>query len=473
MIAPPPATPPAPGSPRVPADLPAIGPVPDLRLSRPVRLELAGGTRAVIVAHPTVPRIELRLTLAAGDARATVPGSSELLGRTLLAGTTRRDGATLARALQMIGADLHVSQDSDVCVLSGSVLRDHEAALYELVAEVVTEAAFPNDELLLERGRLAEHLRMARATPHFPAHETIRAQLYGAHPYGRPTPTESQVRRCGPAAVRRLHQDGFGPVDAHLTVVGDVEPRRTAQRLRVAFGDWHGRRHSWRLPQVRHRPPSAITLIDRPEAVQTACVLAAGAPPLGHPDHLPLLLATAILGGGGPSRLMLNLRERHGYTYNPFAMTDSHLGDTLVLCGADVRCEVTAPALVEILYELGRLATTLVDPDELEGAQRYLAGTRVIAVQTQAGVAGSLASAALHGQDHRYLETFARRARAVTAADVRQVAARYLAPSRIHVVLVGPADAVAADVAALAPVTVRRGAARGSATRQRTGRGRR
>lgn len=462
MTAPPVSTAAAtPGRPAVPDDLPAIGPVPDLRLGRAVRVELDGGARATVIPHPTVPRIELRLVLPAGGARATVPGSSELLGRTLLAGTSRRDGAALAQELQMIGGDLHVSQDADVLVLSGSVLSDHELRLYELVREVVTEAAFPADELRLERGRLAEHLRMARATPHFPAQEAVRAEVYGTHPYGRPTPTEGQVRRCGGAAVQALHRSGFTPGAAQLTVVGDVEPRRTALRLRRAFDGWRGRRGGWRLPAVRHRPGGVITLVDRPEAVQTTCMVAFGAPPLGHPDHIPLLLATAILGGGSPSRLMLNIRERHGYTYNPFAVTDSHLGDTLILAGADVRCEVTAPALTEILYELGRLATSEVGADELAGAQRYLAGTRVIAVQTQAGVAGSLASAALHGQDHRYLETFARRVRDVTAQDLRAVAARYLAPRVAHVVLVGPAEQVAGEVAALGPVVVRRVPARG------------
>ncbi|HUY97085.1 MAG TPA: pitrilysin family protein [Verrucomicrobiae bacterium] len=446
--------------PPLPADLPAIGPVPDLRLRRPVRTQLEGGTRTTIVAHATVPRLELRLAVPAGSAHASVPGSAELLSHTLLAGTRVRDGATLAQDLQMIGADLHVSQDGDVLVLSGSVLSEHEQELYELVAEVVTGPAFPADELQLERGRIAEQLRMARAAPHFPAQEVARAAVYGPHPYGAATPTESQIRRCGAAAIRSLHRATFGARAAQLTVVGDVDPRRTARRLSRAFAAWDGRRGSWRLPPVHHRPAAGITLVDRPEAVQTVCIVAAGAPPVGHPDHLPLLLATAILGGGGPSRLMLNIRERHGYTYNPFAMTDSHLGDTLLLAGADVRCEVTGPALTEILYELGRLATGEVTAAELEGAQRYLAGTRVIAVQTQAGVAGSLASAALHGQDHRYLETFARRVRAVTARDVRAVAARYLAPRSVHVILVGPAERIAREVAPLGVVTVRRSGAR-------------
>lgn len=449
------------GRPALPPDLPVIGPVPDLRLARPLRTELDGGTRVTVVPQPSVPRVELRVMIPAGTARAIVPGSAELLGHTLLDGTARLDGATLARELQMIGADLDVSQDADVLVLNASVLREHEAALYELAAEVVTGATFPASELQLERGRLAEHLRMARATPHFPAHETVRAQVYGRHPYGRPTPTEAQVRRCGPGPVRALHAQAFVPAASQMTVVGDVDPRRTAQRLRRAFAPWRGRRRAWHLPAVRHLPSPGITLVDRPDAVQTVCVVAAGAPPLGHPDHLPLLLATSILGGGGPSRLMLNIRERHGYTYNPYAITDPHLGDTLVLCGADVRCEVTAAAVNEILYELGRLATTLVQAEELEGAQRYLAGTRVIAVQTQAGVAGALANAALHGQDHRYLETFARRVRATTAAQVREVAAYYLAPSRVHIVLVGPARQIAGAVAALGPVSVHRWSAPG------------
>ena len=440
--------------------IPALGPVPQLRLGRPLRTQLDNHLSLVVVARTAVPRVELRLLVPAGSALAPVPASGELLRRTLLTGTAQRDGVTLTGDLHSIGGDLHVAQDEDVLVLQGSALAEYEAELYELVADVVLHAAFAPAEVAAERVRLIEGLRMARSTPHFPAGEALGAAVYGDHPYGWPTPTDRQVRRCGPAVLRELHHRRFRPGSAQLTVVGAVEPRRSAARVRRAFAAWNGRGGQGRAPAVRQHPPGPLTLIDRPGSVQTVIDLAVSTPPLDHADHLPLLLATTILGGGMASRLFRNLRERHGYTYSPRTHGDAHLRDTLVVSGAEVRTEVTGAAYSELLYELGRLATTEVSTEELEGAKRYVAGTRLIAVQTQSGLAGSLASLGAHGLDHRYLETFAGRIERVGAADIRAAAARHLAPGRCHTVMVGDASRILREVQVFGPVTLRR-AARG------------
>ncbi len=436
--------------------IPALGPVPRLRLGRPLRTELDNQLSLTVVARTAVPRVELHLLVPAGTVLAPVPASGELLRRALLTGTAHRDSVTLTGDLHSIGGDLQVAQDEDVLMIQGSALAEYEAELYELVADVALHATFPAAEVAAERVRLAEGLRMARSTPHFPAGETLRALVYADHPYGWPTPTDGQVRRCGAPIVRELHRRRFRPGAAQLTVVGAVDPRRSVARVRRAFGDWRGRGGQGRAPAVRHRPPGPLTLIDRPGSVQTVVDLAVSTPPIGHPDHLPLVLATTILGGGMASRLFRNLRERHGYTYGPRTQGDSHLRDILVVSGAEVRTEVTGAAYAELLYELGRLATTDVSAEELEGAKRYVTGTRLIGVQTQAGLAGSLASLGAHGLDHRYLETFADRIGRIGAADVRAVAARHLAPGRAQTVMVGDAKRILDEVRVFGPVTLRR-----------------
>jgi predicted Zn-dependent peptidase len=137
-------------------------------------------------------------------------------------------------------------------------------------------------------------------------------------------------------------------------------------------------------------------------------------------------------------------------------MSDAHLRDSLLGASLDVRTEVTAAAYVEVLYELGRLAAVEVGPDELAETRNYLAGVRVIMLQTQAGLASSLSQVRAHGLDHRYLEGYSDRLAAVTPAELRRAAARYLSPTNLTTVMVGDAAEAATDLARVVPVRIRR-----------------
>jgi predicted Zn-dependent peptidase len=103
---------------------------------------------------------------------------------------------------------------------------------------------------------------------------------------------------------------------------------------------------------------------------------------------------------------------------------------------------VTAPALLEIRYEMGRMATLPVTPDELDSARRYLIGTTALSTQTQSGLADYLFALSLSGLGLDYLRQLPKRLEKVTVGEVRDAAARYMAPARLPTVIVGDAEAV-------------------------------
>ena len=90
---------------------------------------------------------------------------------------------------------------------------------------------------------------------------------------------------------------------------------------------------------------------------------------------------------------------------------------------------MTAPSLVEILHELGRVCTLPLEADELEAAARYRSGSLALAIQTQAGLASQLAVLASHGLGPDYLRALPQRYAAVTARRGAAAAQRWLAPT--------------------------------------------
>ncbi|HUY54485.1 MAG TPA: pitrilysin family protein [Candidatus Nanopelagicaceae bacterium] len=439
--------------------VPVTGPVPPVRVTGVSQTVLPNGVAVMVVPRPTVPRVEFRLSLPAGAAMGPSAAAAELLAMGIPLGTAELDQAQLAERIQDLGGSLHVSQDHDRLYLQAAALSEAEEELYRLLADLVMAPQFPAHDLATERAKLVEGLRMARAEPHFPAGEGLGRLIYGDHPYGRPEPSETTVRRTGRRALLDLHRRSFSPWTAQITVVGDVDARRTQARLRRAFSPWQGPRHVPGLPAVRAGRSDEIHFIGRPGSVQTVVVAGSSGPTHGHPDHVALTLATAVLGGGFTSRMMNNLREDKGYTYSPHARLSNHLLDGLATASMEVRNEVTGAAYLELVYELGRLASLEVPREEIETTRSYLSGSRVIMLQTQAGLATALAQVRAHGLDHRYLERYSKQLAQTSAQQVMAAARRYLAPTAMTFVMVGDPEA-ASQLEALAPVRMVRSANR-------------
>ena len=438
--------------------VPLPGPPRPLKAPAVAERKLRSGLRALVVRKANVPKVELQLVIPLG--RRTASGAPErLLAKTLTSGTTDRSSMEIATELQRLGASLDAAASADGIGLGGSVLAPNLDAYLALTSEVLVDASFPNDEIVVERERVAQEITIARSQPQYVAQEALRRRLFGTHPYGVVFPEPSTVARTGRAAIRRVHAERVQPREATLILVGDVRPQQALDRVENALGGWRRRAA---LPKVADPPsprPGAMRIVDRPGAVQTNIRVGGIVLPPGHPDSYALECANAIFGGNASSRFFLNVREDKGYTYSPYS-TIQHLRRVSYFeVGADVGTEVTAPSLIETRYELGRMAALEVGKEELEAVQRYLTGLMSLRIQSQRGLAAMLARLSIFGLDIDYLRDYPRRLAAVTTADVLDVTARYLAPAKLVTVLVGDASRIAGPVEALESVEVVSGTA--------------
>jgi zinc protease len=175
----------------------------------------------------------------------------------------------------------------------------------------------------------------------------------------------------------------------------------------------------------------------RPGAVQTTIRLAGAAPSRTDPGYAAAALANLVFGGYFSSRWVSNIREDKGYTYSPHSGLEHPSAGSRFLAGADVATDVTAPALLETLYELGRIATVPVDQAELDQARRYAIGTLALSTASQAGLAGLLSQLAGAGLGVDWLREHPAALEKVTVDDVLEAGARWFAPSALTPVLVG------------------------------------
>lgn len=439
-------------APALSASVPALGTPRRARKLNTLERTLDSGLRVLVVRKPGVPLVEVRLRIPFLSGRAAHAARASLLSDSVLTGTAGHDRAGLAAAVQRLGGDLGFGIDADRLQLSGNVLATNLRGYLDVVADVLTSATYPNAEVVAERERLVERLTIARSRAGVVAAEALAHRMWGDHPYALDLPESDDVQAVIAAQVRRLHGDLVRPGEATLVIVGDVSAARTADLVAKALDGWAGTAATPRVPALPAVDPGPLLLVDRPGSVQSSLRLGADALRRDDERYPALQLANLIFGGYFSSRWTENIREDKGYTYGPHSGIDHHaLGSSLQL-QADVATEVTGPALLETLYELGRIASLAPSVDEVESARQYAIGTLALSTATQSGLASTLAALSGVGLGPDWLAEHPRRLAKVTRDEIAAAASEFFAPTRFVSVVVGDSDAVRGPLAALTAV---------------------
>jgi zinc protease len=429
--------------------LPALGPVRKLEVPQESERMLSNGLCVRAIRRPSVPLVELRLRIPFARAHLA---RAELLAQTLFTGTGTMSTRDIATGLQAVGGGLSAGVDPDWLIISGNGLVTGLDRILEILAEVLTDAAYPSDEVATERDRLIDRIQVANSQPAHLVRVALLKRMYGEHPYAVQTPEPDQVRAVDPPQLRALHAERVRPTGANLVIVGDLSPEKALDAAERALTRWQGAGTPAEMPPAPPLTPGPLLLVDRPGLVQSSLRVALPAVERTHPEHAALQLANLVFGGYFSSRWVENIREDKGYTYGPHSLIEHAAAGSALIAAAEVATEVTAPALLETYYELGRLASLPPKEDELEQARQYALGTLRLGMSTQSGLAGLASMYAAFGLRLDFLAEHANRLAKATRDEVAEAAARYLAPSRAVTVVLGDAERVEKALAALVPV---------------------
>jgi predicted Zn-dependent peptidase len=195
-------------------------------------------------------------------------------------------------------------------------------------------------------------------------------------------------------------------------------------------------------------------MVARPGSVQTALRFISLGISRTDPDYLPLVVANRVLGGSSSSRLFQNLREERGYTYGAYSTLSAPRWPGTWSSYASVRTPVTGDAAREFVREIKRLSEDTVPADELARMKRALVGSFARTLESSDGVLARAIEIARYGLPADYWDTYPAKIEAVTAADVRRVAKKYLAGGKVQVVAVGERATLEAALKELGPVEV-------------------
>jgi len=411
---------------------------------------LPSGLRVVIIEHHEQPAVSLRLIMKAGAIYdpADKPGLAQATAALLDQGTKTRSAQDIAKAIDFVGGQLSAGAEWDATHASAAVTSDQLDLGMELLADIVLNPAFKDEEIDRWRKQTLSGLQVQMEDPKFLAAAAFNRLIFGHHPYAQPLGgTPESVRALTREDLVRFHKSYYLPNVSIIAVVGDVKPADAFAKIERHFGRWEkGAEAPLPTFNVPQRGTPHIVVLDKPDAVQTEIRVGHVGIARTDPDYFTAQVFDTILGGSSQGRLYVEIRSKRGLTYGAYSGLAERLQPGFFWATTYTKTESTVETVGVILDELKRMQTELVPASELDARKAYLTGGFPLRIETPDGIATQVLDAMLYGYDKSYLETYRDRINSVTAEQVKAFANEKIHPDRVVMVLVGNASAFEADL---------------------------
>jgi zinc protease len=431
-------------------EVPKAGPPRPLRLATPASATLPNGLTLILNERRDLPIVSASLVIKTGS-DANPPeksGLANFVAAMLDEGTATRSALQLADETARLGATLATGSSMDATSITARSLSKNFAATLDLVADVALRPSFPAEEVERQRSSRLAQLVQQRDNPGQVATQVASVALYGPrHPYGyTELGTEASMKGMTRQDMTAFWTRNFVPNNAALVVAGDISMAQLRSLAEKAFGAW--RRGAPVRPALGtpETTEARVVIVDKPGSPQTELRVAWIGPPRSSPDFAALQVMNNELGGLFSSRINMNLREQHGYSYGARSGFAFRRNGGPFTIAAGVRTDATAPSVSEIFKEVQGMLEKPVTAEQLRKAKDAMANSIPAAFETSQNAVNSFSNIFVYDLGLDYYTRYAERVNAVTAAQALDVAKRHIIPGRLVVIAVGDRAAIEADL---------------------------
>jgi len=411
-------------------------------LPKPTEADLPNGVHLIVLEDHRAPLVTLQMIIDGAGGYYDPPSMPGLAGFTatlMREGTATRTSEQLSEDLDRLAATVTVGAgiSSPFATVTGSGLTNNLDTVLALMADVLMHPSFPQPEIDRYKTRTRAALMQQRAQPGILAQERLNRVVFGDHPSARISATPAALDALTRDAVVAFHQAHYVPDHAVLAISGDITPAKAKQLAATAFGGWQKSGQALTAPSDP-APVSgtSISLVDRPQSVQTTLVVGTQSIARTDPDYDALTVANRILGGP-EARLFEHLREQKGYTYGASSSFNSSRTVGSWIASTDFRTEVTDAVVTDLLDEIRQMRDVPVTDKELSDQKRSIVAGFARTLESVNAVLNDYIDSYVYKLPADYWDTYPDRIQAVTVADVQRVAKKYWAPERLQIVAVG------------------------------------
>jgi zinc protease len=406
----------------------------------PHRSVLNNGMVLLTSEQRTLPMVSIEMLIHAGARYDPLKqdGLANLTAELITEGTRRRTALQISESLDFLGASLAARSGEDLASVSLTVLKKDLPAGLELLAEVLTGAVFPKEEIERQKQAVIASIRAKQEQPGEIAEMHFAAAVFPQTPYGRPVEgTEASVKAITQASLREFYERYYRPNRSIMAVVGDISHEELTEALNQAFRSWSKGEPP---PKPLELPPALNIGTIRVNKDLTQANLILGQRGVGreNPDYYALQVMNYILGGGGfSSRAMDSIRNQRGLAYSVYSYFSAEKGRGTFQFVMQTKNETALQAIEIAKEEIRRIRQEPVSAAELNDAKDYLTGSFPLRFDTMGKVANFLAQVEYFELGLDYIQRYPDLIRKITMDDVERVAQKYLEPEKMVTVIVG------------------------------------
>jgi predicted Zn-dependent peptidase len=365
-------------------------------------------------------------------------GVSHFIEHLVFKGTTHRSAKQISQAVEGLGGYLNAFTGEEHTCYYAKAGHRHFATLLEVLVDLYRHPRFAGADLAKERAVIKEELLMYRDQPDHYVQELLTETLWPDQPLGRPlTGTPATLDALDRAAVRAFMAARYTMANSIVAVAGRCAHEPVVAAVARAFGDVPaGRAGRFAPVRLGQRAPR-LRVLERP-VEQSHLALGLPAYSRHHPRRFAAKLLSVILGENMSSRLFQVIREQHGLAYSIHS-AGSFFADTgAFVVSAGLETDRVPRALRLILCELNRCAARPVSAGELRRAKDYAIGQMRLGLESTSNQMMWLGEHLLAYGVIPTPDELERRLEAVTAAEIRAVAAELFRDARLNAALITP-----------------------------------
>jgi predicted Zn-dependent peptidase len=427
---------------------PAAGAAPVISIKDPVIFNMANGMTVLVVENHKLPKVRANLNIDWGLVKeGKKAGVMDLMGQMLGEGTKSMTKDQFDEAVDIIGAEVNLNSSGG----SASALTRYFDKAFMLMSDALRNPSFPEESFKKLQSQTITALKSNEKSAKIIADRVNTALNYGKQTAQGEFSTEESVKALTLNDTKDAYRNYITPSRSYLTFVGDITPDAAKALAEKAFGNWSGVKLT--LPvvaDVQNPDKTEIDFVDLPTAVQGE--LRAGnliTNPMNGSDYHALLLANNILGGGAESKLFMNLREKHGFTYGSYSKIGSGRFQSMFSASAAVRTDKVDSAVAELVSEILNMRDGKITEEELATAKAVYNGSFALRMEDPAVSATYASNILINNLPKDFYRTYLQKINNLTKADIQRVAKNYFNESNARIVIIGNGSKILPSLARL------------------------
>ena len=352
---------------------------------------LKSGLTVVTETMPHLESVALGVWIKSGSRNETdnEHGIAHLLEHMAFKGTARRTARQIAEEIEDVGGEVNAATSTETTSYYARVLKDYVPLAVDILADILTESAFEEEELEREKQVILQEINAANDTPDDVVFDRFSEAAYRDQTLGRAIlGTPETVVSFTPQQIRGYLGRNYTTDRMFVVATGAVEHDEFVRMVEDRFAS---------LPTSPSAPPVMEAAryiggsVREPRDLMDAQILLGfeGKPYHARDFYCSQILAN-ILGGGMSSRLFQEVREFRGLCYSVYAF---HWGfsDTGIFGIHAATGGENLPELLPVIIDELHKSTDAIHQKEIERARAQIRAQLLMGQESPAARAGQIA----------------------------------------------------------------------------------